>query len=154
MDSPLGALHLTGLGDALMSLHWSGDVPDAPFDANALPEARAQLAAYFAGGLTQFDLPLAPDGTAFQRSVWTALCDIPFGQTRTYGDIARAVGKPRGSQAVGQANGRNPIPIIIPCHRVVATGGGIGGYSGGLPTKRHLLNIEGIAFEPDQQRLI
>ena len=106
-----------------------------------LRRARAQLDAYFDGELTAFDLPLAPAGTAYQRRVWQALCAIPYGETRCYGDIARLAGG--SARSVGQANGRNPIPIIIPCHRVVAAGH-LGGYSGGdgIATKRALLDLE------------
>jgi methylated-DNA-[protein]-cysteine S-methyltransferase len=106
-----------------------------------LQRATDQLHAYFDGDLTAFDLPLAPAGTAYRRSIWQALCDIPYGETRSYLDIARQAGG--SARSVGQANGRNPIPLISPCHRVVATTG-IGGYSGGdgLPTKRWLLALE------------
>ncbi|MEM9796853.1 MAG: methylated-DNA--[protein]-cysteine S-methyltransferase [Pseudomonadota bacterium] len=152
MDSPLGPLHLTARDGALVALDW--DTPEAPSDPEALPEMRAQLSAYFDRRLTRFDIALAPDGTTFQKAVWQALTDIPHGETRSYADIARAIGKPGGTQAVGQANGRNPIPIVIPCHRVVATGGGIGGFSGGLGRKRRLLALEGAVFEAEQPRLL
>ena len=103
-----------------------------------------QLAAYFAGDLHDFDLPVAPDGTAHDRKVWRAMQEIPPGKTRTYGDIARAIAS--GAQAVGNACGRNPIPIVIPCHRIVGANGAIGGYSGrgGAETKRFLLGLEGV----------
>ncbi|UWQ18810.1 methylated-DNA--[protein]-cysteine S-methyltransferase [Jannaschia sp. M317] len=155
LDTPLGPLGLAGLDGELTHLCWPGaDLPDGRDDPTTLPEARAQLTAYFDGRLTRFTLPLAPEGTPFQRTVWQALTDIPLGQTCTYADIARAIGKPGGTQAVGQANGRNPIPIIIPCHRVVAADGGIGGFSGGLNVKRALLQLEGASFEAEQPRLI
>lgn len=118
--------------------------PDRP----PLPDLRGQLEEYFAGRRRDFDLPLAPQGTGFQRQVWRALEEIPFGETRSYADVARAVGRPRGYQAVGQANHENPIGIVIPCHRVIATDGGLGGYAGGVERKRHLLDLE-----TGQQRL-
>ena len=110
-------------------------------ETDLLARARAQLHAYLDGELFAFDLPLAPSGTAYQRRVWAAIADIPYGATRTYAEIARVAGG--GPRSVGQANARNPIPIIVPCHRVLATGG-IGGYSGGdgLATKRRLLALE------------
>ncbi|HSW50976.1 MAG TPA: methylated-DNA--[protein]-cysteine S-methyltransferase [Bryobacteraceae bacterium] len=111
---------------------------DNPF----LDEAARQLEAYFAGSRKVFDLPLDLRGTAFQRSVWRELLGIPFGQTRTYAEVARAIGSPRAVRAVGAANGANPVPIIVPCHRVVASGGGLGGYGGGVQLKRRLLELE------------
>lgn len=102
---------------------------------------------WFAGAATTFDLPLAPRGTEFQRAVWDALCAIPFGEVRTYGQLAADLGRPGGARAVGQANGRNPIALIVPCHRVVATAG-LGGYTGGLAIKRALLAHEG-ALRPE-----
>lgn len=116
--------------------HWLENV--ARFDT-----ARRQLDEYFAGKRRCFDLPLAPMGTVFQRRVWRALTDIPFGETITYGELARRVGRPRAARAVGAANGANPIAIIIPCHRVVAASD-IGGYAGGLEIKRRLLALEGV----------
>ncbi len=104
--------------------------------------AVAQLEEYFAGARTTFDLSLVPPGTAFQKKVWAALVRIPFGATATYGEIARAVGRPDASRAVGGANHRNPIAIIIPCHRVIGTDGAMTGYGGGLPRKRLLLDLE------------
>ncbi len=111
-----------------------------------LKEAFAQIDAYLAGRLKAFDLPLDTGGTAFQRKVWDALCAIPYGEAASYADIARVVGCPKGPRAVGMANHANPIALIIPCHRVIATGGGLGGYGGGLPLKRKLLKLEGIHF--------
>lgn len=107
-----------------------------------LAAARQQLEEYFAGARQAFDLPLAPVGTDFQRQVWFALADIPYGETISYAELAARVDRPRAWRAVGQANGANPLPIILPCHRVVASGGGIGGYSGGLDLKRQLLAFE------------
>lgn len=112
-------------------------------DAAPLPDLRKQLDEYFAGQRREFDLPLAPQGTEFQRRVWRALEEIPFGETRSYADVARAVDRPRGYQAVGQANHHNPIGVVIPCHRVIAADGGLGGYAGGPERKRKLLSMEG-----------
>lgn len=114
-------------------------------DANGrAAHVRAQLDEYFAGTRRAFDLELAPHGTAFQLRVWRALCEIPFGVVRSYGDVARAIGQPTATRAIGQANGRNPVAIVIPCHRVIATGGAIGGYTGGLERKHRLLALEGV----------
>ncbi len=162
VDSPIGPLLLTADGTALTGLHMSplrpgpatGDVARdwgltgatgtwvAQADAAPLREAAAQLAAYFTGRLTAFDVPLALHGTEFQRRVWTALQAIPYGTTISYGDLARWVGNPQGSRAVGLANGRNPIAIIVPCHRVIGTNGKLTGYGGGLPRKAALLDFE------------
>jgi len=112
-----------------------------------LAAAAAQLDEYFAGRRRQFDLPLELGGTPFQRSVWLALADIGYGETISYAELAQRVGRPAAFRAVGQANGANPIPIVLPCHRVVASGGGIGGYGGGLTLKRRLLALEGAELE-------
>jgi len=114
-------------------------------DPGALAEASAQLRAYFAGELRRFALRLDPLGTPFQRSVWQALSEIGFGDTRSYSDIAQAIGNARAVRAVGAANGRNPLPIVVPCHRVIGRDGSLTGYAGGLPIKRWLLAHEGIA---------
>ncbi len=107
-----------------------------------LEDAASQLEAYLAGKHRGFDLPLDPAGTPFQREVWFTLASIPYGQTISYAELASKVGRPRAFRAVGQANGANPLPIFLPCHRVVASGGGLGGYSGGLDLKRALLALE------------
>ncbi|HWR61247.1 MAG TPA: methylated-DNA--[protein]-cysteine S-methyltransferase [Clostridia bacterium] len=107
-----------------------------------LKEAAGQLGAYFAGKLREFSLPLEPEGTEFMKQVWLALCGIPYGETTTYGEIAKRVGKPKAARAVGLANNRNPIPIIIPCHRVIGADGSLTGYGGGLDLKRKLLDLE------------
>lgn len=114
--------------------------PDAPLFA----ELRRQLAGYVAGTCRRFDLPLALEGTEFQLRVWDALLQIPWGETRSYGDIARAVGDPGGARAVGAANHENPIIVVVPCHRVIGADGSLVGYGGGLPRKRRLLEIEGV----------
>jgi methylated-DNA-[protein]-cysteine S-methyltransferase len=115
-------------------------------DGEALAPYLAEFDAYFAGRLQRFTLPLAARGTAFQQAVWQALCDIPYGETRSYGEIARTIGKPSASRAVGAANGRNPLSIIVPCHRVIGQNGSLTGYAGGLPIKQVLLHLEGIAL--------
>ncbi len=111
-------------------------------DRGAFGDVIAQLEAYFAGKLEEFDVPLAPEGTPFQQKVWKHLCDIPFGETISYGELARRIGNPNASRAVGLANGTNPIPIIIPCHRVIGSNGKLTGYGGGLPIKEKLLALE------------
>ncbi|WP_421181009.1 methylated-DNA--[protein]-cysteine S-methyltransferase [Aeromonas enteropelogenes] len=111
-------------------------------DGEALAPYLAEFEAYFAGRLQRFTLPLAASGTEFQQAVWQALCDIPYGETRSYGDIARAIGKPNAMRAVGAANGRNPLSIIVPCHRVIGQNGSLTGYAGGLEIKKALLAIE------------
>ncbi len=112
--------------------------PETPFERRVA----MQLHAYLAGRRHQFDFPIAPHGSPFDQQVWHALQAIPYGETRTYGEVARSIGRPQGARAVGRANGRNPIPLVIPCHRVVAAGGRLGGYGGGLDLKRRLLDLE------------
>jgi len=112
-------------------------------DSDLLREARRQLERYFASECRGFDLPLAPRGTPFQRAVWTALRAIPYGQTISYRELAQRIGMPAAMRAVGAANGRNPLPIVVPCHRVIGADGSLTGFGGGLPTKRFLLQLEG-----------
>jgi methylated-DNA-[protein]-cysteine S-methyltransferase len=112
-------------------------------DADALRLPRDQLLAYFAGELSGFDLVLAPAGTPFQVKVWTMLAAIPFGQTWSYGELAQRIGEPKAVRAVGAANGRNPLPVILPCHRVIGADGSLTGFGGGLPLKKFLLEHEG-----------
>ncbi len=118
--------------------------PDATWreDRTPLHQTIQQLQAYFAGELEKFTLPLAPQGTPFQLKVWKQLCDIPYGETISYGELARRIGNPNASRAVGLANGSNPIPIVIPCHRVIGSNGKLTGYGGGLPIKEKLLALE------------
>ena len=116
--------------------------PDWQRDDQALAPFVEQFDAYFAGRLRHFDLPMAARGTPFQQSVWRALCDIPYGQTVSYLEIAQAIGNPRAVRAVGAANGRNPLSIIVPCHRVIGRSGELTGYAGGIPIKRWLLALE------------
>jgi methylated-DNA-[protein]-cysteine S-methyltransferase len=146
IDSPIGELLLVSDGRALTHLHMAprdSDLPrDGVRDPDALRDAEQQLESYFAGELTEFDLPLAPKGTGFQKSVWAALLDIPYGETATYGEVAAAVGRPDSVRAVGATNGRNPIAVIVPCHRVIGADGTLVGYGGGLPRKRQLLELE------------
>lgn len=143
--TPLGKLTFTAQQGALTSLLFAGQAPEgrhAPEDA-LLKEAVRQLGEYFAGGRTAFDLPMTPRGTPFQLEVWRALRAIPFGETASYGDIARAIGRPRAVRAVGAANGKNPLAIVVPCHRVIGSNGTLTGYAGGLDLKRWLLSHEG-----------
>lgn len=148
IESPVGPLTLAGVGSTLMHLRMTDQThePDRsewrPAPATAFADAVDQLAAYFAGELTEFDVNLRLHGTEFQRRVWAALQTIPYGETRSYGDIAAQIGAPGASRAVGLANGRNPIGIIVPCHRVVGSTGSLTGYGGGLERKRALLMLE------------
>ena len=116
----------------------------AVHNAQRLIEVRRQLQQYFRGEREQFDLPLAASGTDFQRRVWQSLCAIPFGKTATYGELATTLGNPKASRAVGLANGKNPIAIVVPCHRVIGANGTLTGYAGGLDNKRMLLALEGL----------
>jgi methylated-DNA-[protein]-cysteine S-methyltransferase len=148
IESPLGPLLLVGRDGVLTQL-WMTPFPvpdDAPADARdagVLDETARQLDAYFAGDLTAFDVPLELDGTTFQRRVWDELLRIPFGERISYGELARRVGRPGSARAVGLANGRNPVSIIVPCHRVVGSDGRLTGYGGGLDRKAWLLDHEG-----------
>lgn len=147
-SSPLGTLRLAGTQDALHQLFFPnafavGEAPeDWSYKEEPFTEARAQLDAYFNGKRQRFELDLAPSGTPFQRDVLAALQQIPYGETRAYSDIAHSVGRPKAVRAVGAANGRNPIAIIIPCHRVIGRDGSLTGFGGGLKTKQLLLNLE------------
>jgi methylated-DNA-[protein]-cysteine S-methyltransferase len=147
-DSPVGSLLLAGDGVALSLISFpSGKAarqPEADWMRrnDAFKPVKQQMAAYFAGELTDFDLKLAPQGTDFQLAVWSALETIPYGETRSYGDIAAQLGKPDASRAVGAANGQNPLPIVVPCHRVIGSNGNLTGFGGGLECKQFLLRLE------------
>ena len=143
IDTPLGELLLAGDGRTLGAVRMNG-TPEAGWrrDPAAFRDAAGQLRAYFAGELRDFDLPLAPRGTDFQRRVWSALREIPYGSTITYSELAAAVGRPGAARAAGAANGRNPLAVVIPCHRVIGAGGALTGYGGGLGRKRLLLDLE------------
>lgn len=142
--SPVGELHLFARGDALTGVYAGIQTPPEARAGKAriLERAAEQLAEYFAGERTTFDLPLAPEGTEFQQKVWMLLRAIPFGETRTYGQLATKLKQPTASRAVGAANGRNPLGIIVPCHRVIGASGDLTGYAGGLPMKKWLLAHE------------
>ena len=147
VDSPIGDILIEGDDDSIMRLGRIGEEPDSgdwvrPDRYAAIKEAAQQLDAYWAGDLFDFDLPLAAGGTPFQQRVWAALRTIPYGKTASYGDIARKIGSPTASRAVGAANGRNPIAIVVPCHRVIGANGTLTGYAGGLDMKRQLLAHE------------
>lgn len=152
LQSPVGPLRLWSNGQALLRIEFG--------DRDALPEGARQhgdavlrcgskqLQEYFAGKRRGFELPLAPRGTAFQLSVWLALAEIPWGEWRSYGDIAKAIDRPGAVRAVGAANGRNPLPVVVPCHRVVGSDGSLTGFAGGLEKKRYLLELEGSLRRP------
>ena len=143
MDSPVGTLRLSEENGALTELlfeAWDGKTPKA--ETELLRVAQRELREYFAGERREFTLPLSPKGTPFQRRVWDALLTIPYGETRSYGEIAALAGSPKASRAVGAANHRNPISIFIPCHRVIGADGSLTGYGGGLEVKRALLELE------------
>jgi methylated-DNA-[protein]-cysteine S-methyltransferase len=147
IDSPIGVLTLAGRGPVLTHLRmvdqtYEPDRADWALDDRAFPDAVEQLEAYFAGELHEFDLRLEFVGTPFQRRVWEALRTIPYGETRSYGQIAHQIGAPAASRAVGLANGHNPIAVIVPCHRVIGANGSLTGFGGGLHRKRALLALE------------
>jgi methylated-DNA-[protein]-cysteine S-methyltransferase len=149
LDTPVGELLLVGDGRAVTGLHFGPDDRHGPrvgadwvADGAPLRDAVDQVQAYLAGRLTVFDLAVAPAGSGFQRLVWRALADIPYGHTTSYGRLAAAIGRPTASRAVGAANGRNPVAILLPCHRVIGASGGLTGYGGGLDRKRQLLDLE------------
>lgn len=147
LDTPLGQLRLVSDGTSITHIEFAGMHSDAGADEMTLDPALAacirQLDEYFDGERTRFDLPLAPTGTEFQQRVWSALRDIPYGELRSYRDIATALDKPRAVRAVGAANGRNPLPIVVPCHRVIGSDGSLTGFAGGLAAKKSLLLLEG-----------
>jgi methylated-DNA-[protein]-cysteine S-methyltransferase len=144
MKSPVGELLLAADETALRHIIFppAKPAPDWREDPAPLSETIRQLRAWFAGDLRDFHLPLAPEGPAFHQRVWRELCNIPYGETISYGELARRIGSPNASRAVGRANGANPIPIVIPCHRVIGSNGKLTGYGGGLPRKEFLLALE------------
>jgi len=148
IESPVGPLLLVADEAGLRQIHFVNGRhparPESSWEENRGPLKATirQLRAYFAGELEEFDLPLAPEGTSFQLKVWKRLCGIPYGETISYGELARRIGNPNASRAVGLANGSNPIPIVIPCHRVIGSNGKLTGYGGGLPIKEKLLALE------------
>ncbi|HXV94723.1 MAG TPA: methylated-DNA--[protein]-cysteine S-methyltransferase [Pseudonocardia sp.] len=148
IDSPLGELTLVARGGRLCGLFMEDQRHRPPQNAFGVPDAEpfgavvAQLSEYFDGSRTRFELPLALQGTPFQLSVWRALSDIPYGTTLSYGELAAALGRPTAARAVGLANGKNPIGIVVPCHRVVGSTGWLTGYGGGIERKRYLLDLE------------
>ncbi len=148
MGTPVGEMMVIGDDDAVHFVHLPDSFVPSAFDPErsgrpgAVATAVEQIDAYFAGDLKDFALPLDPAGTAFQRQVWLALADIPYGETESYGELASRVGNPKACRAVGLANGRNPIPLVLPCHRVIGANGSLTGYGGGLDLKRRLLDHE------------
>lgn len=143
VTTPIGPVTVFADDGAIVAIDWGWPPDGSATDDALLNRACDQIEAYFNGELRQFDLPLNPQGTAFQRKVWSAIAAIPFGQTRSYGELAHDLDS--GPRAIGTACGRNPIPIVIPCHRVLGANGALGGYSGhdGIDTKRDLLRLEG-----------
>ena len=141
VETPIGPLLLSGEDGRLSGIAFDSSA-EARSTEPLFLDAEAQLHAYFAGELERFELPLAPRGTAFQLSVWEALREIPYGSTTTYSELAVALGRPSACRAVGAANGRNPLPVIVPCHRVIGAAGELTGYGGGLERKRLLLAFE------------
>ncbi|HEY8670582.1 MAG TPA: methylated-DNA--[protein]-cysteine S-methyltransferase, partial [Terriglobales bacterium] len=148
LTTPLGRLLLVSDSSGLRQINFprngAAAYPDPSWqeDESVFAETIVQLQGYFGGVFDRFDLVLAPAGTAFQQRVWSELCKIPYGQTISYGELARRIGNPKASRAVGLANGSNPIPIVIPCHRVIGSNGKLTGYGGGLPIKEKLLALE------------
>ena len=158
MESPVGKLKLVASSKALIAVLWERERPNrVKLDTmnldpqhRILLETERQLSEYFAGKRIQFDLPIQPEGTEFQKKVWHALREIPFGKTRSYLDLARAVGSPYAARAVGSANGKNPLSIVVPCHRVVGADGALTGFAGGLETKATLLDLEARSVKSQQ----
>ena len=148
-DTKIGKIGIAEENGAITNLYFSKTVADSKAileETAVLKETNNQLQEYFAGKRKVFDLPLAPKGTEFQQKVWQALKEIPFGETRSYGEIAKRIGQPKASRAVGGANNRNPLPIFIPCHRVIGANGKLVGYAGGLEIKKVLLNVENLVY--------
>ena len=153
VDSPIGPLRMAADATGVRAIEFERPrhpiaMTDEwkPGDSDVLRRTRAQLAEYFAGERRTFDLPLSPRGTDFQLRVWSELRRIPYGSTCSYLQLAQRIGAPRAVRAVGAANGRNPISIVVPCHRVIGADGGLVGYGGGLGAKKYLLELEGLSF--------
>lgn len=148
MTSPIGILKITASDTAVTAVERisaeerPAGMEDKTVENRFIRQCREELQEYFAGRQRSFDVPLAPSGTPFQQRVWNALCQIPYGQTRTYSEIAQMAGNPKASRAVGMANHRNPILILIPCHRIIGADGSLTGYAAGLETKKYLLQLE------------
>jgi methylated-DNA-[protein]-cysteine S-methyltransferase len=145
VDTPIGTLTVVTAETGIRRILWDGEAPPegaVEGGSDLLDAAVTQIQEYFAGARTTFDLPLDLGGTPFQQKVWLELGSIPFGTTISYGEQARRVGRPQAARAVGAANGRNPVPIVLPCHRVIGSGGALTGFGGGLDTKRTLLRHE------------
>jgi methylated-DNA-[protein]-cysteine S-methyltransferase len=150
-DTPLGRMLLVANEKGLCGLHFVGQKyfpqkgKDWIQDEKVLKRAKREVMEYFAGKRKRFDVPLAPEGTAFQRAIWREIAKVPFGETITYSELARRAGFPNCARAAGAATGRNPVGVIVPCHRIVGTNGSLTGYAGGLPKKKALLALEGLA---------
>lgn len=142
IDSPLGLLTLRAEDGALTAILFGDQRTGLPGSDQILDQAEAELKEYFAGERKEFAVPVRLTGTEFQKKVWAALAEIPYGETATYGEIAARIGKPKACRAVGTANHHNPVPIIVPCHRVIGAGGSLTGYGGGLEVKAYLLTLE------------
>lgn len=141
-ETIIGPVYIREDGGSIKEVGFGRGCEDETAPSPLTDEAKRQLLEYFSGKRRAFDLPLDPEGTEFQRAVWQALCRIPYGETRSYADIARDAGRAKAFRAVGQANHNNPIAIIIPCHRVIQSGGSLGGYAGGIEIKKRLLTLE------------
>lgn len=147
MDSPVGLLKLRSVGTAVAEISFEEQRGETEQTDDVLEECRRQLGEYFSGTRRTFDVPLVLEGTAFQKKVWQALCKIPYGTVWSYGDLAREIGNPKAVRAVGGANHKNPVSIIVPCHRVIGADGSLTGYGGGLDKKEFLLRLEGAIGE-------
>lgn len=158
IDSPVGRIMLAGNSQGLLEISFMAGrdrrSPDPRWhlDDSQFTEVIAQLREYFDGRLREFDLPLQPEGTSFQLQVWKALREIPYGETISYAELARRIGKPKAVRAVGAANGKNPLSIVIPCHRVIGSDGSLTGYGGGMENKKYLLALEGSGTFPLMER--
>ena len=152
LETPIGSLRLVSDGTHLLAIEFEGqyseDMQGSECSDPVLASCAQQLSEYFAGARQGFELPLGAHGTPFQQSVWAALLDIPYGEVRSYRDIARSINNEAAVRAVGAANGRNPLPIVVPCHRVIGSDGSLTGFAGGLKTKTQLLQLEG-ALAPE-----